>query len=231
MRNGNGGRRFRQYFYNELMSMKQKKQKNSGEDDDTQQQTTTTPPPLLGNKPYLMRQINKTTDTLQTFYDAYRDSILCLCLPGDGTAQKRFFDVIMSGCLPVVIEWKIYNDTDISWFMPDNIPLQNNEWKFALTSHALTAPTSATYPYWNNIDYKSFVVRVPGNVHNISDMSHILPYLENNILNNATLLRQMQLSLMKYAPLFSWGMGSDAHVYEDAFTELLKVLKQYVNTL
>ena len=216
MRNGNGGRRFRQYFYNEIMAMKQKNVSSTE---------------MLGGKPYLLRQIDKEHDTLDTFYDAYHDSVLCLCLPGDGTAQKRFFDVIMSGCLPVVIEWSISNGTDISWFMPDNIPLRNNAWKFALTEFALTAPTSGAYPYWNNIDYRSFVVRVPGNIHNISDMSHILPYLESEVLSNATLIREKQIALQKNAPLFAWGMGDDAHAYEDAFTELLKVLKQYADSL
>jgi len=37
--------------------------------------------------------------------EAYHDSVFCPCLRGDAPPQKRVFDAMLSGCIPVVLEY------------------------------------------------------------------------------------------------------------------------------
>ena len=225
MMDNGGGRRFREYFEKEITL-------TYGVFGDRKLTNRTFKKRTLGGKPFLIRPISNDNDNVITnFFKIYKNSIFCLCLPGDGPAQKRFFDVILSGCIPVVLEWPIYNGTDVSWFMPDKIHTGTHRKGNRYLKYILTAPSWASYPYWNTtIDYKSFVVRIPSNPYNMTDMSHIMPYLENLLLNPSEIL-QRQIALQYYAPLLTWGMGNDAHLYEDSFTELLKSLKDYLLVL
>lgn len=68
-------------------------------------------------------------NNLADFLTIYRRSIFCLCPPGDDPARKALFDIILSGCIPVIFEvatlynqypWHIGEETalDISVSIP-----------------------------------------------------------------------------------------------------------------
>jgi hypothetical protein len=131
------GRRFRGYFVDSLRDY----------------------PETLAGYPYLVMLIGTTTNANVTtgelppatidYVEAYRESVLCPILPGDNCWQRRFFDVIRNGCLPLVLEWPMDNG-ERSWHTPGQ------------------CSTQLAYPFnkgmfWNDtrieIDCDSFVVR------------------------------------------------------------------------
>jgi hypothetical protein len=40
----------------------------------------------------------------------YRNSVFCPCFRGNTPAQKCFFDVLLSTCIPVVLEYEKYHE-------------------------------------------------------------------------------------------------------------------------
>jgi len=145
----------------------------------------------------------------------YQDSIFCPTLPGDTPPQKRFFDVIMMGCIPVVLEFDSGQEGKKSWHQDGGHSLDN--------SYPWIKGSNSTHPK-KEIDYRSFVVVVSGGVQNVR------PTIEA-LMQNYTEIRRRQLTLMKYAPYFSYGMGADAHKYPDAFSKILESLRFYVDGL
>lgn len=168
----------------------------------------------FGGMPFVVQRIKQWTDKRKEYvYQTYRQSIFCPCLPGDNAPQKRFFDVIMSGCLPVVLsfESRVEGKRTSSWFKPKR------------------ASVESSYPFIKGvfdesveIDYESFVVQVPDSVDNIK------PTLEALLANPEELLRR-QTNMMKYAVRLSYGTGKDAHKYDDAFFEIQKAIRYYLD--
>mmetsp|Transcript_31985 Transcript_31985/g.58611 ORF Transcript_31985/g.58611 Transcript_31985/m.58611 type:complete len:462 (-) Transcript_31985:453-1838(-) len=170
----------------------------------------------LGGLPYAIRVMTKgNKPPSRLFTHMYQDSIFCPTLPGDTPPQKRFFDVIMMGCIPVVLEFDSGQEGKKSWHQNGGQPLEN--------SYPWIQGSNSTDPK-NEIDYRSFVVVVTGGVQNVR------PAIEA-LMQNYTEVRRRQLTLMKYAPYFSYGMGADAHKYPDAFSKILEGLRFYVDGL
>jgi hypothetical protein len=87
-----------------------------------------------------------------------------------------------------------------------------------------------TYPFTDTIDYPSFVVDCPGNYTHPSDMSHIVPTcIEDLISNHPEIIKQKQNALQKSIMKLLYGVGPDAHVYDDAFAQLIKSLRHYLD--
>ena len=99
-----GGRFLQAYFENDLNTLGNK---------------------TLGGLPFLTVEIAKTRVPFnaEIAFEAYRESIFCPVLSGDLCWQKRFYDVILSGCLPVVLEWTTDQPEgqQRSWFLPNNL--------------------------------------------------------------------------------------------------------------
>lgn len=136
--------------------------------------------------------------------------------------QKRFFDVILMGCIPVVVSCPtnpfINNDgnrSTVSWHTDGGRPYED--------AYPWTPESGNVYPH-HAIDYKSFVVEVPCSI------AEVRPTIEN-LMNNYTDIRRRQLNMMKYAPLLSYGMGADSHRYPDAFYQILQSLRHHVDNL
>jgi len=51
------------------------------------------------------------------------------------------------------------------------------------------------------------------------------------LLRNRTEIQRLQLNLMNNAQYFLYGMGSDSHLYEDAFAKILQSLAYYSSLL
>lgn len=179
----------------------------------------------LGGKPYLLvaTQGGKNSTTLQSGGDAfaaYHDSVFCPILPGDSAWQRRFFDVLMSGCLPLVIEWEM--ERGLSWHTPEEDRDPKDVYPFF---------PGGFYNERNSlIDYNSFVVRVPGNRRKKRKFSAVQTVVEE-LLANPQKLKQKQLRLMENAPKLAYGLGLDAHKYDDVFHRILKAMAQYSASL
>jgi hypothetical protein len=201
------GRRFRIYFAKEITRS------------DANFYSTSNATPTIGGMPYTMIQIAPNTKAPESVLALYRDSILCPILPGDTSWQRRFFDVISSGCIPLVIEWTLF-DGSRSWFTPTNMPAHH--------LHSI----QDSYPFFKGeyqnsemeVDYDSFLVKITGNAVKEQDFRGLREKIEE-ILADEEGLRRRQKFLAKFATRLSYGLGADAHRYKDAFWGILQALK------
>jgi len=161
------------------------------------------------------RALQKEQDVL----DLYQNATFCMILPGDGPAQKRFFDAIMSGCIPVVISFPATTD-----------PGSPAWWKNSYVNQTLSIRVSYPFPKGFfagsrglGIDYPSLVVETCG-------LECIKPTLERVIANETELLRLRQ-NLRRHASLFSYGLEANSHRFFDAFALVLTQLGHYLQRL
>ena len=194
-------RRYRQYFLEEIRS-------------------NWTSSPYLGNLPYVVESLSDdrmhSKKGLGYFNSLYKNSVFCPVLPGDNPPQKRFFDVIIMGCIPVVLafETEMTSQSKESWHSPGGYPVELS-YPFAKYSNSISPE--------NEIDYDSFVVKV-------KDVGSIRETLIG-LLQNRTEIERLQSNLMKNAQFFLFGMGEDSHSYEDAFAKVVQSLEYYTSTL
>jgi len=139
-------------------------------------------------------------------WEKYRSSYFCPILEGDMPFQKRFFDVVLSGCLPVVVAFPAAGgNPHHSWF-------KNN-----------TLGYNFTHPFSSMIRYSEFVVQ-------IDDLGDIVSTL-HQLLKDPVTIRRMQTALGKVVSKFSYGLGRDFMAPGDAFDTLLLSLEDYVKHL
>jgi hypothetical protein len=179
----------------------------------------------LGGTPVLVKQLTDGVEVnYEDFYQTYEDSIFCPVMAGDASWQQRFYDVMLCGCIPVVLEWITTHPGGRSWHVPHN-----------------GASVWETYPFPKGkfgggdaaleVDYDSFVVRVPGNTTDEADMSAIRAKLERLLIHELDTVRSMQQSLLKNIQFLSYNLGLRAHTTEDAFYRTLKVLARNARSL
>ena len=150
----------------------------------------------------------------------YSKSIFCPVLPGDGCAQKRFFDVILNDCIPVVPIFHKSDDTDgypTFWRWENHCSIRR------------------TYPFARGtffgdetagIDYQSLVVTFDG-FCGIACMKGAM----EQVLSNTTELKRLQTSLKDYAKLATFGLDGNMYRSVDAFAAILVQLRHYVSKL
>jgi xyloglucan galactosyltransferase MUR3 len=62
-----------------------------------------------------------TDSTIISAISVYRTSIFCLCPPGDDPARKALFDILLSGCIPILFHPStLFNQYPLHF--PKNIP-------------------------------------------------------------------------------------------------------------
>jgi hypothetical protein len=82
----------------------------------------------------------------------------------------------------------------------------------------------------DRIDYPSFVVECVGNSSDPVASAETLLATLNNLLENETELLQQKQAAMKIASRqLVYGVGPDAHKTNDAFTHLIRSLREYVD--
>jgi len=147
-------------------------------------------------------------------WENYRNTMFCPVLKGDLPFQKRFYDVSLSGCLPVVVTtpaWDFKKTKCNSW------------WSWSAPNYVEThafARGGRTKRRGMSIDYRDFVVEVNG-------VKNIIPTLEK-ILKDKKKLHAMQEALGRNARKMVYGLGEDMYAEGDAFDELLGRLEMYV---
>jgi hypothetical protein len=194
----------------------------------------------IGGLPFIasddIQQYTNNSAHKDGLYGLYRRAIFCPILAGDITWQRRFFDVMACGCLPVVMSYKL----SLPHTQKDNMSgiqkdMQNN-WtehhSWFVPEHAFeigdTWSVRESYPYLEHIDYRGFTVEVEGNLTVHDDLSHVAHTLEEL---SKSALHQKQVAMSKAAVSFLYGVGPDAHRYEDAFAHLIRSLRTYLDDL
>ena len=198
------GRRFRRYFHEDIEA-----QVGSGSKG------------MLAGLPYHFEPISGGHGSNATkAYDLYSNSVFCPVLPGDAGWQRRFFDVILSGCIPVMLSWDIDDEKgQKSWFVPEVNQSIQHTYPFAKKAFGGDETIE--------IDYDSMVAECQGNRDKESDVSCLRRTMEDMLLHRPNEIRKKQLQLKRYALAFSLGLGEDAHKYEDGFARTIRVLKRY----
>ena len=163
-------------------------------------------------------------------HDLYGDSVFCPVLPGDAPWQRRLFDVISSGCLPVVLEWNVSDvPGNKTWWQP---PPYNPRFPE-------TFSPQQSLPFWKGlvggdpdteIDYESFAVRIPMEIDPPTSLSIVHQTISEFLANRTDEIRERQQNMRPYGLAFSFGLGRDAHRYDDGFARIVRQLKYYLAT-
>eukprot|EP00541_Cyclophora_tenuis_P019351 CAMPEP_0116542068 /NCGR_PEP_ID=MMETSP0397-20121206/819_1 /TAXON_ID=216820 /ORGANISM="Cyclophora tenuis, Strain ECT3854" /LENGTH=176 /DNA_ID=CAMNT_0004066053 /DNA_START=136 /DNA_END=666 /DNA_ORIENTATION=+ len=155
---------------------------------------------------------------------SYTQSIFCLILPGDSPVQKRFFDVMRKGCIPLMPTWESF------------VPGKRSGWKKWDMSRP---PIAVTYPFSNihffgqkednkeiGINYeRDLIVTFDGECG-----ARCARKVMEEIMANSTEMRRLQSNVRKYAPLFAYGLEDNAYRYVDGFSALLVNIRHFVKT-
>jgi hypothetical protein len=148
--------------------------------------------------------------------EVYNSSVFCPILPGDGCPQKRFFDVILNGCIPVV-----------PVFTPSDERGYPTFWKWSdRCSIRRTYPFSKGYFFDDldaGIDYMSLVVAFDG-FCGIPCMKSAM----EAVMRNSTELQRLRGTMKEYAGLFTFGLGENMYKNVDAFTAMLVSVRHYL---
>jgi hypothetical protein len=147
--------------------------------------------------------------------EIYRQSIFCLVLAGDECHQKRFFDILASGCIPVVLEHAESDEANwTTWFRTHRCSRRR------------------VYPYSRGIffgdseagiDYTKLVVR-------ISHLDQLQSTLNDLIVHQPRVIAQFQHNIAKYAPLLQYDLLKP-HSKVDAVSAFLVTLQHYLHQL
>jgi len=100
--------------------------------------------------PYVVESLGNhhlhSKNGLGYFNSIYKHSVFCPVLPGDSPPQKRFFDVIIMGCIPVVLafETDMTSQSKTSWHSPGGFPV---EFSYPFAKHSNSIGTESEIDY------------------------------------------------------------------------------------
>lgn len=157
------------------------------------------------------------TNNEKLIHGMYRDSVFCSCFRGDEPPQKRIFDVILSGCIPVVLQ---HNPSEeVGW--PSH---------FAPFGRSIRQ----TYPFSRGnfynysdmgIEFRDMVVELSVNE---CGMPCLVQTLEEMLMRHPELIIEKQRSIAKYASLLSFGMEENGLKHPDAVSAMLVQARHYL---
>jgi len=175
--------------------------------------------PFIANLPVELHKIldhRNLVLSAQETWQKYRESYFCPILQGDLPYQKRFFDVVAAGCIPVVIASDSSgNNPHKSWFKQGSLGY-NVTYPRAYSNFTHTPDDKQRLGL---IDYSEFVVEV-------DSAWSIVPVVES-LLHDTEALRSMQTAIGKVAKKFVYGLGDDMFTPGDAFDTILMQLQEY----
>ncbi|CAE8642314.1 unnamed protein product [Polarella glacialis] len=128
-------------------------------------------------------------------------SVFCPILQGDVPHQKRLFDVMLTGCLPVVVAFPSHVPGEVSWWLPGGPPVER------------------MVPFPRDIDYRSFVVEVPQEeVESGRFMEALLKLPEQE-------LKERRSAMLRARPLIRFDFGGSG---ADAFSMTLREIWRFL---
>lgn len=148
----------------------------------------------------------------------YRESIFCPIFRGDTPDQKRFFDVILSGCIPVVMAhyWQQDGSNMTSYFAP-GVP-NHRFLPWALGSFGEKYPDMG-------VDFSKLVIEIDETGCPYLDC---MPSILEGWLKDPAALLEKQKEVAKYARLFTYGLQKNMFLYVDAMSTLLVRARHYI---
>ena len=159
---------------------------------------------------------DKIVDGEEEIFRLYKDSIFCPCLHGDTPGQKRIFDVWLSGCIPVVLEYDQSHETGYpSHFEPGGSSIR------------------IVYPFVRGnffdepdmgIDYHQLLVPINGTC----GVPCLIPTLEKLLVDEPQQIQQIQDNIAQVVSLFSFGMEDNTLRYPDAVAAALVQIRHYL---
>jgi hypothetical protein len=162
-----------------------------------------------------LSEIDRSLSVEHDILDLYQDAIFCPCLKGDTAAQKRIFDAILSGCIPVTMEYESFEPDYPTHFEPDGSSIRN-VYPFARGSFYGDREMG--------IDYSQIMVIINGTC----GIPCLVPTLEDLLLNHRDRVREMQENIGQVARLFSFGMEHNSMKHIDAIAAILVRIHHYV---
>mmetsp|Transcript_24289 Transcript_24289/g.27170 ORF Transcript_24289/g.27170 Transcript_24289/m.27170 type:complete len:140 (-) Transcript_24289:236-655(-) len=135
--------------------------------------------------------------------------------------MRRVYDVIRNGCIPAIMESTITldagkNKTTAGWWVPHGQYAADKAFPFFQTlrdnNHNI------------DVDYRSFVIVAYYNSSNQDDMTPLIDEMLE-VLQNPVELERRRQAMSEYAVRLVYGLGRDAHVYNDAFSQILYQLE------
>lgn len=182
-------------------------QKYQEQQEQQEQQTRLTRPVVIHgiDGDYVARDIWQTTaSSPQMVLEEMMRSEFCPVVQGDVPHQKRLFDAMLTGCIPVVVAFQSHVPDYVSWWLPGGPPIER------------------MVPFWDAIDYRSFVVEVSeSEVRAGRFMDRLLRITHSEI--------QQRREAMRHArALVRFDFSGSA---PDAFTEIVGEIWKFISTL
>ena len=145
----------------------------------------------------------------------YQRSLFCPILPGDTANQKRFFDVMLNGCVPLVPLWRSFLQGQRSTFGPGG------------TSTGLTYPFHRGVYYEDpmaGIDYlNDLVVTIDGECG--------IPCIKGAVekaLSNQTEFDRKRENIRRFARFFTNGLEEQKYRFADSHAATLVTIRHYL---
>ena len=213
-------RRWRQLFYDQFQA---RYEKSATVTSNVKNSSTF----LFGDMPYILESsvptpVNSNENPRANILDNwYRQSHICPILPGDNSWMRRVYDVIRNGCIPAIMESTITldagkNKTTAGWWVPHGKYAADKAFPFFQTSRDNNLNI--------DVDYRSFVIVAHYNSSNQDDMTPLMDEMLE-VLQNPVELERRRQAMSEYAVRLFYGLGRDAHVYNDAFSQILYQLE------
>uniref|UniRef100_A0A7S1D6X7 Exostosin GT47 domain-containing protein n=1 Tax=Cyclophora tenuis TaxID=216820 RepID=A0A7S1D6X7_CYCTE len=138
-------------------------------------------------------------------------------MPGDTPVQKRFFDVMMHGCIPIMPTW------------PSNLPNQTTNWRPGMSALSQTFPFAPLHFHNDSqagIDYiNDVIVTFDGECGGPCARESM-----ERVMGNLTELQRLRANVKKYAPLFAYGIQHNSYRNLDAFAAIVVNLRHQAAT-
>ena len=141
------------------------------------------------------------------FGQLYRNSTFCLVLAGDNCPQKRFFEVILNGCIPI-------------------LPTYGPHYARGGCHVESTYPFSkgSMLPGDGGVDMTNIILTYDGKDCGFPCLREPM----ERLLSNQTALHEHQLRLREYAMLSSFGFSNESYGYPDAFMGTIVALRHKI---
>eukprot|EP00928_Gymnodinium_smaydae_P086853 TRINITY_DN71269_c0_g1_i1.p1 TRINITY_DN71269_c0_g1~~TRINITY_DN71269_c0_g1_i1.p1 ORF type:complete len:572 (-),score=118.43 TRINITY_DN71269_c0_g1_i1:54-1769(-) len=151
---------------------------------------------------YVTRDIWRTdAGSPQLVLEEMFRSVFCPVVQGDVPHQKRLFDSMLTGCIPVVVAFPSHVPGKVSWWLPGGPPVER------------------MVPFPRDIDYRSFVVEVPQAVVEAGGLVEALLRIPEAELEARRAALRRARSLVRY---------DFAGSSPDAFTATMRELRRFL---
>ena len=145
----------------------------------------------------------------------YRRAMICPILPGDDTDQKRFFDVMLNGCVPLVPVWPSVLEGHLSTFTTGG------------------SSSEMIYPFHRGTYYKDPMAGIDylNDVVVTFDGECGIPCIKGAVekaLSNQTEFSRKQENVRRFARFFTNGLEEQKYRFADSHAATLVTIRHYL---